>query len=932
MATDWPLVLLVLGMCVVTTSAQCQECFDNCGLLFEGWSLTAKISVYDKFLKFFAYDCAFLEDLNAKYPDLRITIVSDADLGNVDYDTKFGVVGDMMDAENPILEIVDMDNPYVQPLADKLETLPEDVYDGIRERFMIRDDDGNVKAISWLGAVMNLYYREDLFKMHNITYTIESWEAWTESLKLLQEKEQERRNDTSWRALIFIAGNNDLSMYTSYLLSFLDGHDGGTVVSEDGEPTINNANAIKTMEMMVDWKKTIMHPKSWVSGSPSDLVSNSDVAVALQWTWYSEWAPAGVTLSPLPGKGSLSGSPVVAITKHTRRKDIAFDIMRRIASNHLDYETSTRWWRGGFRDETTEPVNKDTLNATMWPIYCASQPNLCKAYETYPERFEAPMIPRLRGCGLLFDRCQNVIATGWANLMVEEMPPAQVVAAMDTQLRAVLGIVASGGDAAGIEEWTAERIALIIVIIVACLWIAVLAWFTHDRLRDLRKSNGLRLPASVVLGIVVLVLFCIVQVVITVEWNTAVRRISEDLGSRVQVVLLKTARLSLERSAENKMEEQMALSQMKSLVKADYVSQLPSMVIDSRSLILLIDLDEETIVVSSDTRKQADKVSIAAPYSDEVTNWMHAAFDAVGPTLRGYKTEQLYSSTVGSEKVNVNLQSVSLLKQYNSGEWKKMNYVLIYFVPEEVVYEETTKSLNRAVNLSILLAIVGVVLLVTLAIISTLPLIRLALDMEKVRSMRMDDIDLTQNSRLIEFSSLIIGFQAMCEMLIEYKSFMPKTLFNLNAGSDEDEDSEKVTSTHSKQSRTHSRSSAFGSSSRNRMQTLPGRGRQNVCEKGTQRIANGSAWVIMGGVAIKSVKAENTVRLHTTKRVHCCKRGAVDKEFQQGSLVQRYFIYGLCSDLDASSCVMTPVLALRCSMRLEMKYLDCLTLGTIVSR
>ncbi|KAJ9446596.1 hypothetical protein DIPPA_21008 [Diplonema papillatum] len=262
------------------------------------------------------------------------------------------------------------------------------------------------------------------------------------------------------------------------------------------------------------------------------------------------------------------------------------------------------------------------------------------------------------------------------------------------------------------------------------------------------------------------------------------------------------------------MEEQMALSQMKSLVKADYVSQLPSLVIDPRSLILLIDLDEETIVVSSDTRKQADKVSIAAPYSDEVTNWMHAAFDAVGPTLRGYKTEQLYSSTVGSEKVNVNLQSVSLRRQYDRGDYKEMNYVLIYFVPEEVVYEETTKSLNRAVNLSILLAIAGVVLLVTLAIISTLPLIRLALDMEKVRSMRMDDIDLTQNSRLIEFSSLIIGFQAMCEMLIEYKSFMPKTLFNLNSGSDEDEDSETTTSalSQSKQSRTRSRSSALGSS------------------------------------------------------------------------------------------------------------------------
>eukprot|EP00659_Diplonema_papillatum_P005551 gene5551-8443_t len=157
-----------------------------------------------------------------------------------------------MDTKDKTLEIVDLDNPYIQPLADKLETLPEDVYDGMRERFMLRDDDGDVKSISRIGAAMNLYYRQDLFEMQNITYTIESWEAWTELLKLLQAKEQERRNDTSWRALIFSAGDNELSMYTSYFLAFLDGHDGGTVVSEDGEPTINNANAIKTMEMMVD--------------------------------------------------------------------------------------------------------------------------------------------------------------------------------------------------------------------------------------------------------------------------------------------------------------------------------------------------------------------------------------------------------------------------------------------------------------------------------------------------------------------------------------------------------------------------------------------------------------------------------------------------------------------------------------------------------
>ncbi|KAJ9444231.1 hypothetical protein DIPPA_15891 [Diplonema papillatum] len=555
-----------------------------------------------------------------------------------------------------------------------------------------------------------------------------------------------------------------------------------------------------------------MHPQSWVSSSPSDMVGNSEVAIAIEWNWYSEWAPEEVVVSSIPGATgrSLSGCLMAAITKHTRRKDVAFDILRQIVKNRPAFETSTRPWNGGFRDETTEPVHKDTLNATMWPKYCTGQPRLCKAYETYPEKFEAPMIQRLRGCGPLFDRCINVVATGWTNLMVEHMQPAQVVATMDAQLRAVMGIPTSGDEAAGTEEWTAERIALIVVVIVAGFWTAVLAWFTHDKLSGLRKSNGLRLPASVVLGVAVLILFGIVQVIITLEWNTAVRRISEDLGAQVQVELLKTARLSIERSAEDKLEgDQMALSQMKSLIKADYVSQLPSMRIDPRSLILLIDLDEETIVVSSDTRKQADKVSIDAPYSDEVTNWMHAAFDAVGPTMRGFKTEQLYSSAVGSEKVNLNLQSVSLQKEYNPGDFKEMNYVLIYFVPEEVVYEETNKSLNRAVNLSILLAIVGVVLLVTTAIFSTLPLIRLAMDMEEVRSMRMDNIDLTQNSRLIEFSSLIVGFQAMCEMLIEYKSFMPKTLFNV--GSDDDEESELVSSVHlSKQSRT--RSSALGSS------------------------------------------------------------------------------------------------------------------------
>ncbi|KAJ9461003.1 hypothetical protein DIPPA_30588 [Diplonema papillatum] len=785
----------VAGCCLLPAAvhADCPGCLTHCGYAFDGTE--SSISVFTSVLFMLEDNCAFQKKIYEKYPGLEIRRASLNDITmGASSALRFPMMIDALEAKNDALEVMELDNPWVVPFAQWLQPLPANVTTGIRDKFINKDTAGNALSIVRWPNQYQMHYRKDLFDKHNITLRHDTWEHWTEDVQLLQEKEQIARNDSEYRAFHFEATGSTTTQ-TNLLSAFLGGAGAGHMVEPDGTVSINNENTVRMFKLMVDWTKTIMHPLSWKQGTTSYSTLRGDKA-AVMYMWTS-WARrmAGwnrdsyrgyyIELLPTPGPiGGVAGSWQVAVSRHTKMMPLALEIAAEIGKTQRTWVTDPR------NSKAQEPVHEDTrADPTLWQAYCDREGAICESMEKYPEFWDRRLTGRpAEGCGVVLDRCINVIAAAWTDVLTEVAAPSVVAARMESELNVVMGHWESLADDGGIEEWTGERIGLLVAVAVGGLLLVAVFGLMYSAIAGLRKA-GATLPISAFLGLSALVLFCAIQIVAITQWNSALRDVSKDLGSRVQMESLTTAQLRVYVDAMKQVEDNVDASttQIKSYLRADFVATVPSMNLDARSLLLLVDRSKLRVLASSDITKQEEKVYLTQPYGEDVSAWTKAALDILGDTFTSglLKTAEIYDRTIDGKKVMINFQTA--VAKANS---RTLDFLLVYFVPEEVVYEEANRSLAKAINISVILSVVGVVVLVVLATFITLPLISLANSMEDVRAMHVEDIDLNRASRLTEIGSLILGFQAMCRMLIEYKSFMPKSLFNVVDDDTSDKQSE----------------------------------------------------------------------------------------------------------------------------------------------
>ncbi|KAJ9437044.1 hypothetical protein DIPPA_30178, partial [Diplonema papillatum] len=782
----------VAGCCLLPAAvrADCPGCLTHCGYAFNGTE--SSISVFTSVLFMLEANCAFQKKIYEKYPGLGIRRTSLGTITGVASSAlRFPMMTDALEAKNDALEVMEIDNPWVVPFAQWLQPLPANVTTGIRDKFINKDTEGNALSIVKWPNQYQMHYRKDLFDKHNITLRYDTWEHWTEDVQLLQEKEQIARNDSEYRAFHFEATASTTTQ-TNLLSAFLGGAGAGHMVEPDGTVSINNENTVRMFKLMVDWTKTILHPLSWVKYQSYYLLRDDKAAVMYMWTSYSlrmsDWNRDRyrgyyVEMLPTPGPiGGVAGSWQVAVSRHTKMMPLALEIAAEIA------ETQRTWVTDPRNGRAQEPVHKDTrASPALWQEYCDREGAICESMEKYPEFWDRGLTGRpAEGCGVVLDRCINVIAAAWTDVLTEVAAPSVVAARMESELNVVMGHWESLADDGGIEEWTGERIGLLVAVTVGGLLLVAVCGFMYSAIAGLRKA-GATLPISTFLGLSALVLFCAIQIVAITQWNSALRDVSKDLGSRVQMESLTTAQLRVYVDAMKQVEDNVdaSFTQIKSYLRADFVATVPSMNLDARSLLLLVDRSKLRVLASSDIRKQEEKVYLTQPYGEDVSAWTKAALDILGDTFTSglLKTAEIYDRTIDGKKVMINFQTAVA-----TANKRTLDFLLVYFVPEEVVYEEANRSLAKAINISVILSVVGVVVLVVLATFITLPLISLANSMEDVRAMHMEDIDLNRASRLTEIGSLILGFQAMCRMLIEYKSFMPKSLFNV--ADDETSDSQ----------------------------------------------------------------------------------------------------------------------------------------------
>eukprot|EP00659_Diplonema_papillatum_P011583 gene11583-17844_t len=225
---------------VHTANADCSYCNRRCDLLFNGTSRVEKISVSSNIIRIIVgQGCEFLESLNRRYPNLNINEVSLRELtGGASDDEQFPIVADLMDSEDRDLEVIDFNNPWILPFSEQLMPLPDSLLQGIRTKFFTRNSEGHALTIPREANALYMFYRNDLFVENGVEMRTDTWEAWTQSLIELRDKERIRSSNPAWMPL-HIDAIESAAMTSCLTMLFLSGENAGTVVENDGTVSIN---------------------------------------------------------------------------------------------------------------------------------------------------------------------------------------------------------------------------------------------------------------------------------------------------------------------------------------------------------------------------------------------------------------------------------------------------------------------------------------------------------------------------------------------------------------------------------------------------------------------------------------------------------------------------------------------------------------------
>eukprot|EP00659_Diplonema_papillatum_P008835 gene8835-13691_t len=711
------------------------------------------------------------------------------------------------------LSVLSLEGSWVPPLERFLLPLQPDLFTYIKPKFIRQSAAGEYMSLPYRANQIVVYIRRDLFEKHGIEYKYDTWANWEACLAELQEKEQERRNDSGWRSLMYVHGG-DNSRMTDFVLTVMSGWDAGEIVDANGTVTFNNPMTVQALKMIVRWQRTLANAQVHTATTHEhvrDEILDDRAAVAFSLTSftglyqsYNDNPPVEgfkIEAVPVPGPRG-AGCSVHSVAAIANVTDLFHDFSKSLVRNLANV----------LADSIVETYNQEPIDTRVqddparWSQYCGLNPMLCKSMEDYPS-FWSRLAHRPAGaCGVNYESCIGAIKNVMVNVITETITPEAAVSTMEFDLNVVLG---NAQDVAYVStsEWTDTRITLIIVCVLCGLGIIVLFGLVFARLRNLRKPQSPSIPITVFLGVIFPLLFFVVQFIVIQEWNKAYRDVTEDFSKTVR-------RQSLELLANGVTDQLRATiiekgweaeSASKAIVESKLTNQIYATGYDPRILLVMLDRDEHRIALSSDERKQKGEVSMISNPED-ISEWVQDVLDLLGSDwdTRAVPLEE-YAVDVDGERVDVNMRVVYVSVDISSGVKRTVRYLFIQMYPYAVTMEEADRTLAETVDLSVILSVVGITALLVVIAFLMLPLVRLALDMEKVRLLNLDALVLTQGSRLTEIASLLLGFQSMCQMLTEYKAFMPKTLFDVG-DSDLDPDSDvedtaTVTRTH--QSRSH---------------------------------------------------------------------------------------------------------------------------------
>ncbi len=165
--------------------------------------------------------------------------------------------------------------------------------------------DNKLVAIPWFTDGGVLYYRADLLKKYNQSVPT-TWEEMGNVAKLVMEKERAAGSKDIWG---YVYQGRAYEGLTCNALEWVASYGGGTVVSPDGKVSINNAEAIKALDLLSSWTGTIV-PRGVLSYSEEEArgAFQSGKAVFMR-NWPYAWALLNSADSSVKGKVAMAPLP-----------------------------------------------------------------------------------------------------------------------------------------------------------------------------------------------------------------------------------------------------------------------------------------------------------------------------------------------------------------------------------------------------------------------------------------------------------------------------------------------------------------------------------------------------------------------------------------------------------------------------------------------
>lgn len=236
--------------------------------------------------------------------------------------------------------------------------------------------DGKLLAMPWFTDAGMLYFRKDLLEKYGVK-TPTTWEELAVGAKKIQEGERAAGNK-DFQGFVFQA--KAYEGLTCDALEWVYSYNGGTIVDDKGNVTINNANAAKALKTAASWVGTIA-PQGVLNYAEEEargVFQNGNAAFMRNWPYA--WSLGNGADSKVKGKIGVSALPKggadgknaatlggwqLAVSKYSKNPDAAADLVMYMTSAEVQKERAIK----GSYNPTIAALYKDKAVLDANPFF-----------------------------------------------------------------------------------------------------------------------------------------------------------------------------------------------------------------------------------------------------------------------------------------------------------------------------------------------------------------------------------------------------------------------------------------------------------------------------------------------------------------------------------------------------------------------------------